>query len=394
MHQALPIGYSVLIASVIPLAFLLVVKWLNFFETHRFRLILLALAWGAFAVELSYQVSHPMRLVLGAQFTATHTAPIVEEVFKSLILLYLVRRADTTFFVDGAIYGFATGIGFAIAENMLYLSRLDANTGVVVATTRAFLASMGHGSLTAIVGMALAGFPMGPINHPLLRWLVGLVIASGLHLLFNNTAFHQFASGHTGLLVLAAINFSMFLVVCALVLWGLRRERLRLRKSLGTKAGGSSGEARLVRNADDLDELLAPVEQRFGEHKREQVASALLLAAQLSMKQEQIRKTRDAEVRAELAPQITQLKQDLKKARHGVGMYIMSYVRSIMPKATWSMWARLGQAVEARAAGGASLWSALEGRLVGHNAAAGGIYPTVIAALEARAAEPEAEGGS
>jgi len=28
-------------------------------------------------------------------------------------------------FVDGAVYGFAAGIGFAIAENMLYLSRLE-----------------------------------------------------------------------------------------------------------------------------------------------------------------------------------------------------------------------------------------------------------------------------
>jgi RsiW-degrading membrane proteinase PrsW (M82 family) len=395
MSLALPIGYSVLMASVIPLAFLLVVKWLNFFETHRFRLILLALVWGAFAVELSYQVSHPMRLVLGAQFTATHTAPIVEEVFKSLILLYLVRRADTIFFVDGAVYGFAVGIGFAIAENMLYLSRLDANTGVVVATTRAFLAAMGHGSLTAIVGMALAGFPLGPINHPLLRWLVGLVIASAIHLFFNNTAFHQFASGHTGLLVLAGINFSLFLIVCALVLWGLRRERLRLRKSMGTKAGGTSGEARLVRHADDLDELLAPVEERFGEAKREQVANALLLAAQLSMKQDQIRKTRDPELRAELAPQITQLKMDLRQARHAVGIYIMSYVRSIMPKATWSLWARLGQILTRLEPPRENMWQLLQGRLVGHNSAADGLYGRVSAAMDARvraaALAPEGE---
>ncbi len=386
MSLALPAGYSILIASVIPLAFLLVVKWLNFFETHRFRLILLALVWGAFAVELSYQVSHPMRLVLGAEFTATHTAPIVEEVFKSLILLYLVRRADTTFFVDGAVYGFAAGIGFAIAENMLYLSRLDADTGVVVATTRAFLASMGHGSLTAIVGMALAGFPLGPINHPLLRWLVGLVIASAIHLSFNTTAFHQFASGHTGLLVLAAINFTLFMFVCALVLWGLRRERLRLRKSLGSRAGGSSGEARLVRHADDLDELLAPVEERFGDAKRQQVADALLLSAQLTMKQDQIRKTRDPELRAELAPQITQLKQELKAARHEVGIYIMSCVRSIMPKTTWSLWARLEQALVKREPTSGSLWRMLETRIVGHNSSGRGMYASVLAEVDARVA--------
>src|SRR5205814_5867357 len=133
---------------------------------HRFRLILLALAWGAISVELSYQVSHPMALVLGKQFVGTHTAPFVEEIFKSLVLLYLVRRGEMTFFVDGAIYGFASGIGFAIAENMLYLSRVDMETGLVLGTVRAFVSSLGHGSTTAIVGMAVAGFPMGFVNHP------------------------------------------------------------------------------------------------------------------------------------------------------------------------------------------------------------------------------------
>jgi RsiW-degrading membrane proteinase PrsW (M82 family) len=384
MHLSLPIGYSVVIASVIPLAFLLVVKWLNFFETHRFRFVLLALAWGVFATELSYQVSHPMRLVLGPEFVSTHTAPLVEEVFKSLILLYLVRRADTTFFVDGAIYGFASGIGFAIAENLLYISRVDVDTGVVVATTRAFLASMGHGSLTAIVGMALAGFPLGPVNHPLLRWLVGLAIATSIHMGFNQTAWHHFASPHTGLLVLGAINFSLFLFVCILVLWGLRRERLRLRKTLGMKGGRSSGEARLVQHADDLDELLAPVEKRFGEAKREQVANALLLAAQLAMKQDQIRKTRDPEVQTQLAPQITQLKLDLKKARHDVGIYIMSYVRSIMPKATWSIWARLGQSLTKTETPRTNMWSALNLRLAPRAATSENVYTRIQAELDTR----------
>jgi RsiW-degrading membrane proteinase PrsW (M82 family) len=385
-------AYSILTASLIPLAFLYLVKWLNFFETHRFRLILLALVWGVISVELSYLVDHPIRLILGFQFVGTITAPTVEEVFKSLILLYLVRRADTTFFVDGAVYGFASGIGFAIAENMLYLSRVDVDTGVVVATSRAFVASVLHGSTTAIVGIALAGFPLGKINHPLLRWLVGLVVAISIHTAYNRTAFHQFVFGQTGLLVLTCIAFGALLTVAALIAWGLRRERRRLRKSLGMKAGAGSGEARLVRNAGDLDELLEPVQERFGEVKREQAANALLLAAQLAMKQDQIRKTRDPELRAELAPQITQLKLELKKARHDVGIYIMSYVRSIMPKATWSLWARLEQTLAKRELTSGNLWHSLETRLVGHNSAAEGIYATVRTQLDARAAALAAEG--
>ncbi|HEX7271376.1 MAG TPA: PrsW family glutamic-type intramembrane protease [Casimicrobiaceae bacterium] len=376
---------SILIVSIIPLGFLYLIKWLNFFETHRVRLIVVALVWGAISTELSYLVDHPIRLILGMQFVATHTAPFVEEIFKSLILLYLVRRADTTSFVDGAVYGFAAGTGFAIAENMLYLSRVDVDTGVVLGTLRAFEASVLHGSTTAIVGMALAGFPLGPVNNPLLRWLVGLTIAITIHTAYNNTAFHHFVFGQTGFLVLSVIAFSALAVVAGAILWGLRIERRRLRKSLKGKASVSRGEAMLVDRIEDLDELLAPVEERYGEVKREQVANALLLAAQVAMKQDQLRKTRDPELRAELAPQITSLKRELKQARDDVGIYVMSYVRSIMPKTTWSLWARLEQTRLKLAPAATNIWAALAGRLPGQDSTATTMHARIRAELEARA---------
>ena len=380
-----PISYSIIIASVIPLVFLYLVKRLNFFETHRARLILLALVWGAISVELSYQVSHPMRLILGMPFVATHTAPIVEEIFKSLVLLYLIRRADTTFFVDGAVYGFASGIGFAIAENMLYLSRVDMDTGLVLGTTRAFISSVMHGSTTAIVGMAVAGFPLGRVKHPLFAWLIGLAIAISVHTAFNNTAFHHFFFGQTGLLVLAGIAFTALLLVAAAILWGLRRERARLRKSLGVRAGGSKGEAMLVQRIEDLDDLLEPVEARFGEVKREQVASVLVLGAQLAMKQDLIRKTKDPELRAQLAVQIPEMKRDLKQQRHEVGMYVMSYVRSIVPKTTWSLWARLEEALTKLGTPRTDLlWNALSARLGAHDSTRTGLHARIQAELDAR----------
>jgi RsiW-degrading membrane proteinase PrsW (M82 family) len=379
-----PISYSILIASVVPLLFLYLVKRLNFFETHRFRLILLALAWGAFSTELSYLVSHPMRLVLGMPFVATHTAPFVEEIFKSLVLLYLVRRADTTFFVDGAVYGFASGIGFSIAENMLYLSRVDMDTGLIVGTMRAFVSSVMHGSTTAFVGMAVAGFPLGRVNHPLLAWVVGLAVAIAAHTAYNNIAFHNFAFGQTGLLVLAGVTFTAVLLVAGAILWGLRRERNRLRKSLGMNAGVSKGEAMLVQRVDDLDDLLAPVEARFGEIKREQVASVLLLGAQLAMKQDLIRKTKDPELRAELAVQIPEMKQGLKRLRHEVGMYVMSYVRSIMPKTTWSLWAHLEQILTKLGTPRTDVWKILEVRLAVHDSRGVSLHARIQAELDAR----------
>jgi hypothetical protein len=268
---------------------------------------------------------------------------------------------------------------------MLYLSRVDLDTGVVVATLRAFQASVLHGSTSAIVGMALAGFPLGRVNNPLLRWLVGLAVAITIHTAYNDTAFHHFVFGQTGFLVLSVIAFSALAVVAGAILWGLRIERRRLRKSLRANASVSKGEALLVDRIEDLEELLAPVEERYGEVKREQAANALLLAAQVAMKQDQLRKTRDPELRAELAPQITSLKVELKQARDDVGIYIMSYVRSIMPKTTWSLWARLEQARSKLTPAAMNIWTTLVARLPGQNSTAITMHARILAELEARA---------
>jgi RsiW-degrading membrane proteinase PrsW (M82 family) len=374
---------SIIIASLIPLVFLFLIKWMNFLETHHIKFILLALLWGGISVWLSYQVDHPLRLVLGKQFISVHTAPIVEEVFKSLVLLYIVRRGGATSFIDGAVYGFAAGIGFAVAENILYLNKFDTETGIVVATIRAITSTM-HGSTTAIVGMAVAGFPLGGVKHPLIAWIIGLLVAIGIHTIYNSTAFHNFAFGQTGLIVLAGIALAALILVALTILWGLGVERRRLRKSLGLQRGVTKGEAMLLQRAEDLDEVLAPIEERYGEVKREQVANALLLAAQLAMKQDLLRKTRDPELLAEIAPQVTELKRDLKQARRDVGMYVMSQVRSIVPKTKWSLWARLGQSMAKLGPAKANLWEVLGGRLLGHNSEGESLYRRIQATLAAQ----------
>ena len=359
--MAFPLFYSILIASAIPLVFLFLIKWLNFFETHRARLIVIAVAWGAIAVEFSYLVDHPLVPILGRPFVGTHTAPVVEEIFKSLILVYLVRGADYTHFVDGAIYGFAAGIGFAVAENMLYLSRVDVNTGLIIAISRAFSSAMMHGSTTALVGITIGGFPLARAINPWLALIVGWVIAIACHMTYNHVAFTS--SGPAGPFILFGAAFGALMLVAAAILWGLRRERRRLRKSLGMKAGVSKGEASLVQRIEDLDEFLAPVAKRFGEHKSEQVLNVLLLAAQLGFKQDLIRKTKDAELRVELAAQITEMKAQLKRQRRNVGLYVMSDVRSIVPRTTWSLWALLSQTLTKREAARTNLWTALDAAL-------------------------------
>jgi hypothetical protein len=321
-------------------------------------------------------VDHPLVPIVGRQYISEHIAPIVEEVFKSLILVYLVRRSDHTYFVDAAIYGFAAGIGFAVSENMLYLARgTDVNQDLIVAIARSFSSSLMHGGSTALVGIAIGGFPLGRRVHPLAALFFGWVIAIAYHMAYNRVTFHNW--GEAGLFVVSAAGFAGPLLVVAIILWGLRRERKKLRKSLGMKVGVSKGEARLVQHIDDLDDLMEPVEARFGANKREQVEHVLLLGAQLAMKQELIRKTKDADLRVELAAQITAAKRELKRRRREVGLYVMSFTRSIVPRTQWSLWARLEKVRGQMPPTQANVWHAVAAKLVPHAAVASGLYTTL-----------------
>jgi RsiW-degrading membrane proteinase PrsW (M82 family) len=379
--------YSILIASLVPLVFLYIVKWLNFFDTNRPGSLLLALGWGVVAFAMSYLVDHPLVPIFGRPTVAVKIGPAVEEIFKSLMLVYLVRRADYTYFVDGAVYGFAVGVGFAVAENMLYLSRVDVSSGLIVAITRAFSSSVMHGGSTALVGIVIGGFPLARAVHPLVALLIGWALAIAYHMTYNDLAFKNW--GRTGLLVICGIAFTGLLVVSATILWGLRRERGRIRRTLVAKAGVSKGEAGLIRHIDDLDRLLDPVETRFGAAKRGQVERALLLGAQLAMKEAQIRGTRDRELQVELAAEITAAKAALRRQRREVGLYVMSYVRSIVPRTTWSLWVRLGHTLAGRPAAGASMWSALRTRAAAVESEGPTLYARVGEALAARSEQSQ-----
>src|SRR5258707_15573556 len=107
------------IAFIIPLVFLLVVRRFDLYGTGKYRFNLVTLIWGLIAYMLAARIN-PAMIHAG---WVTHdqvvrfTAPIIEELLKALILIYLVQRADFNYVVDGAIYGFGSGIGFAIVEN-------------------------------------------------------------------------------------------------------------------------------------------------------------------------------------------------------------------------------------------------------------------------------------
>ncbi len=354
---------AVAVAIWIPLAFLYLVRWLDLYASGSFRVVILCLGWGVVAFFCALQVNSYILGFVGFGLLVTTVAPVVEEFLKSMAVVYLVRRPQFTYFVDGAIYGFAAGIAFAVLENILYLSRAGDGSGTVVALSRAFSTSLMHGSASALVGISLGKMRFGRgISRPA-SLVVGWAGAIALHVTFNNAI--NSSRGTLTLLLAVVLGLTGLGLTAAFILWGLSEERSWLKETLGIDAGISPGESAVVQQMADLDTLLAPIQERFGVEKRKQVESFLLMQAQLGLKRKVQELTHDDKLRAELSRQIATLREGMDLLRREVGVYCMSYVRSILPPETEPVWARLGQSLEAQkgSGSGGSLWSSLGDRI-------------------------------
>src|SRR5438067_716047 len=145
-----------ILAIAVPATFLYVLHWLDLYGSDRPRLVMACVGWGLVAFLLSFLANRFCIDILGLprSFVGTRTAPFVEEVLKAGVLVHLVRRGRFSYFIDGAIYGFASGIGFAMIENLRYV-QLYPDNPLSLVVVRDFSSALAHGTATAMTGVAL-----------------------------------------------------------------------------------------------------------------------------------------------------------------------------------------------------------------------------------------------
>lgn len=356
---------AAIIAIVIPLLFLFLVRRLDLYASGSFAAVLLCMGGGLAAFFAASLLNNALLPLFGYLLIITLVAPIIEEILKSLLLIYFVRQPDFTYFVDGAIYGFATGVAFAVIENLLYLSQLPptANllTGLGLAVTRAFSTSLMHGSASALVGVALGRFRFGRGRTRFASLALGWGAAMALHLAFNNLISRNLGVWTVVLAVL--LGLSGVLLNGLLIRWGLREERAWLQETLDQRVGVSRGEAAVVQELANLDRLLAPVAERFGAEKRRQVETFLRRQAQLGLKHKVEGLTSDPHLRAAMTADVAALRQEVDELRRAIGVYCMSYVRSILPPTSEPLWTRLNTALAEPSPTRSSLWQTLDQKL-------------------------------
>jgi RsiW-degrading membrane proteinase PrsW (M82 family) len=321
-------------AFVIPLLFLFLLNKFDLYGTGKFPVNILTILCGALAYFLAARIN-PALIQAGwatRDQVVRITAPILEEFLKALILIYLVQRADFNYVVDGAIYGFGAGIGFAIIENYEYITG-HPELAMTIAVARVFSTNLIHATASGLIGTALA-YRRGESGWR--GWLVvllGYLVAMAFHMGFNTMV-------SAGTFLVFAIVFG---AVGVALIWFVIKRGLNTQKNwVGEKLGMgdrvTKSEATVVRNIEGLREVLAPIEKQFGPAKVPIVEGIIRRQAEIGIKRKLLDTTPSESKRNEIEKIIDTLGKEMDVLRREAGSYCMMFVRTVYLEHDVKVW--------------------------------------------------------
>jgi RsiW-degrading membrane proteinase PrsW (M82 family) len=353
------------IAAVIPLLALYIIYRLDLYKTGEPRAIWMCLMAGVVAFWTASLINRTTisQGWLARMDVVRYSAPMIEEILKGLLLWYLVSRPKFTYFVEGAVYGFAAGMGFAIFENFQYIASAG-GAGFAVAASRVISTNLIHATTCGILGIALGAARFKRSFGKIQISIAGLLVAILLHVGFNNLVTRV----NSGLLLVYAASCGLAGagLIALLIQRGLKEEKIWIEEKLGMLDRVTSGEAAIVQRLEKVHELLKPLAERFGNKKAAQIEHFLIIQARMGILRKSLDKLSDERMKRSVEDQINRLRAEMDEARRQVGSYAMLYLRHTIPENASPLWGRLEALIQERAAaprptgGGMNVWETLK----------------------------------
>lgn len=333
------LAVSIAIALIVPVGFLFILRKFDLHKTVKFNRNIITLVCGIIAYLLAAQINPAMvnsGWVTWDQVTRI-TAPIVEELLKSIILIYLVSRADFNYVVDGALYGFGAGIGFAIIENVEYVQG-NIEIALTVAVLRVFSTNLMHATGSGLIGTALAFYRGNKIkSQGLLAILGGYVLAMVFHGVFNTMV-------NAGALVTFAIAYGVFgaFIIWVVIRRGMNTQKEWVGEKLGAEDRVTKEEMRAATNIDKIvDTLIKPFQEQFGDAKVPFVREMLYKQIEIGIKRKLLESTPSPTKRQEIETIINTLATEMDKLRRQIGTYHMMFVRTVYLDQDYRVWDKI-----------------------------------------------------
>jgi RsiW-degrading membrane proteinase PrsW (M82 family) len=181
-----------------------------------------AFLWGAgISVLVGGFVNEVTTATIGSSAALVISAPVGEEIMKSLGILGAAKRHQVDTPLDGAIYAGYVGLGFAMVENVIYFSQAiyDDELGLVF-VMRGLFSPFAHPFFTLWVGLAI-GAAVRKGRSRRLAAVRGLLPAMALHASWN-------ASGLSVVFAVLLLGHIVLFFVVARRLRRMRRDEIEL----------------------------------------------------------------------------------------------------------------------------------------------------------------------
>ncbi|CAB4888610.1 unannotated protein [freshwater metagenome] len=324
------------IATLVPLLVLALVIRIGRLRGRALWLPVIGLGWGIASTFIALEVNNRWFAAFGLASVITLGGPIAEEIIKAGVLPALTASRLSTWFVDGAVAGFAAATGFAIRENWLYLDR-GANEGLSLALARVTSTNLMHAGCTALVGATLAGARTLGWGKRLIAVPAALVVSMSLHSVFNRNTLNS-----TSATLVTLIGIAVFAGAAGLVALG-GPVSLRWARTSMQAQGLSAGEQSVLGRRGDVDNLLDEIEQRFGGVIAEQAERFIALQRRIGIASHSLQGSSDDTARAEF----DSLQADANQLRREIGVFPMTWIRSHLPTESGPMGLWAGAAVSA-----------------------------------------------
>jgi protease PrsW len=176
---------SVLIALVPVVVFLVLLFFMDRFRLVRPDAVVIAIVCGAAAAGVTLWINRQLFEApnIPAGVVTRLLAPLLEEAAKAIPLIVWLKRGRVGFLVEAAILGFAVGTGFALVENVQYLSVMSGSLALWV--VRGFGTAMLHGGTTAIFAMMATTAADRQTSRAGVAFMNGWLAAVVIHAGFN-----------------------------------------------------------------------------------------------------------------------------------------------------------------------------------------------------------------
>ncbi len=334
---------GLLLTLSVPILFLYVIWLLEAYAVSEVKLTLLNLGWGALSFVAAYAVQSTLASsqVLTFWQITLGSAPFLEEIFKAAFLVYLAHRLLIRYAVDGTVYGFAIGTGFAIGENLLYLNNNPA-LALEIATGRVLSVSLMHAFTAAIVGTVAGSDVFQNLRRRAARITLALLAAILLHATYNLIAISL--QGPDLIAVGIGIGLTGTMILVLLARHALRRESAAIRREIEKTL--SPGEVAATVNPRQIAEIITRNRSVLGPTR----AALLEEYIHLQAKRGILRKTVDlSQRRRSITPIVQELaivEQRLDTLQDTLGLYTRSWLRTLLPSEESDTWANLTEVLK------------------------------------------------